>query len=235
MHELAAAYLVGVLWLKSISHEWRMAAGVVCNERRGICQSDQRLCVKITLYICAGKDLGPVERGLLVTGSIDLLNAECVGLVNCIWTVLLQKYVHVGAIVCLSEIVGQAHLVLARCSWGIIEGSVKGAETGGSDIAATASLSDRLLLARLHVYHALHCLFSEFNYGLQGSSTSRWAEEGIGRLDGVDVLVQMRGQRPRGCADELGSVLVLVDGVLGVQQGFNGADRKIDIDPVLGR
>lgn len=197
--ELAGPYLVGVLGLKVIGCERRLAAGVVCRKRRGISQSDQRLCVKIALQVLAGKELRRIIPGLLIVASVDLLNAECIGLVNCIWTVLLQESVHVRAIVCLSEPIGQPHLVLARCLWGIIEGSVEGAETGRGNGVAIASLSDRLLLVGLHVCHALHCLFSEFSYGLdclQVASTSQGAEEGICRLDGVDVLVQMSWQGP---------------------------------------
>lgn len=53
-------------------------------------------------------------------------------------------------------------------------------------------------------------------------------------MNGVDMLMEMCGQRPSGCPDKLGTILMFVDGIFGIEKLFNGADRKLDTDPVLG-
>lgn len=59
-------------------------------------------------------------------------------------------------------------------------------------------------------------------------------EKGVGGLDGIDVLVEVIWQRPGRGTDEVASILMLVNRVLGVQQTLDGGDGQIDLDPIFG-
>jgi hypothetical protein len=63
----------------------------------------------------------------------------------------------------------------------------------------------------------------------------RRAHKRIGRLDRVNQVVEMFWKRPLRGPDEVSTIFVLEDGVLGVEQTLRGSNVNVNVDPIFCR
>lgn len=60
------------------------------------------------------------------------------------------------------------------------------------------------------------------------------AHEGSGRLNGINVLVEMLGKGPCWGTDDLSSIIMLEGVIFGIQETLGSQNIDLDVDPVLG-
>ena len=168
--------------------------------------------------------------GLLIITIVDNDNLEGLGGGHCVRAELFQEDLRIGAVVCLSKEVIQSDFVGTGSLWRVIDGSIEGTQALRSH---SRRIADR----------------TDVGAGGSGDLTDLWGcgvdfhvllsafhrtEEGVGRLNGVNVFVEVQWKRPDRGADKVSSILVLKDGVLAVQDTLHLADGQSQLDPILG-
>jgi hypothetical protein len=169
------------------------------------------------------------QRTVLSGAVVDRDLLEGVGLRYGFWAVFLQEHLGVGSDGDLAEVVCEADAVLAA-GFGVVPfGLVESLEAFRGDGCHVADSRDGGVLGCVVARRYLDRLIDKRR--LVGGD----AEKGCGRLDGVDVSVQVTGQRPGSCTRNNGAILVLVGVVLGVEKALDHLNGKMDNDPILGR
>lgn len=222
--------LGGVWWenRRAATSGVRGDGGLLADARNG-------LDVEVSLVALVVGELLGSQRAIVQRAASDGDGLERLGHGNSLGTVLLEEELGVGPDGNLLEVVCESNAVLVGGLVLVALGLVEGREALRGDGADVADFGDVAVGVSGTGLAQTGNLAVNLVDGLdEGGGLGSATEEGGGGLDGVDVVVQVAGQRPaRGTGDQV-AVLVPVVVVLGIEEALDEADGQVHRDPVLG-
>lgn len=178
-----------IVWFK-----WWHATSGESGEGSWVVDTKDGLGVKIAFQVLPGQKLRPGVWSLLIVSTIDNVDGEGVSRGDSIRPELFQEDSHIRSIVGFSQKIGQSDLILARDLWSVVDGAVEGSQAERRHGTGVADSRHRLVLGHFvhvgeFVWILAHCKSCHGHHGLQRLSAAVGAEEGIRRLNGVDVAM----------------------------------------------
>lgn len=219
--------LVGVARALRRGNERRAASCRVALNRGSVADTSDGLDIQVGLFVSAARKFllgdgtvsGAIRNGKLL---------EIRGARDCFGAVLGKELLGIRANGVLAEVVGEADFVDVGGTRLVALGAVQGLEAFGGNRADVADLVQRRI-AGCFVGRRDPTSIQDVVEPLGAG-----AEERGGGLDSVDVVVQVRRERPLGGASHAGPVGMFVGVVLGIEKALNLVDGESDRDPIPG-